>query len=74
MEVKVFTLPGGQLQIFVDGDGVSYEDARAATDAVLARLRANGLDVQQTSEVEMHKTGGMSHVHVTGGTHVHHHH
>ena len=71
-EVRVFVLPGGKLQVFVDGNGVSFEDAQTATLQVLGQLRAQGLDVQQTSEIEQHRDAGVSHVHVKGNTHVQH--
>ena len=71
-EVRVIVLPGGKLQVFVDGEGVSFEDARVATLRVLAQLKAKGMDVQQTSEVEQHRDAGVSHVHVKGNIHVQH--
>lgn len=71
-EVRVFVLPGGKLQVFVDGNGVSFEDARLATLRVLAQLRAQGLDVEQTSEIEQHRDAGIDHVHVKGNVNVQH--
>jgi hypothetical protein len=65
MEIKVYVLPGGKLQIMVDGDGVSFEDAQRATLAVLDQLRAQGLAVDQTSAIEQHREGGIDHVHLT---------
>ena len=71
-EVRVFVLPGGKLQVFVDGNGVSFEDAKLATLRVLAQLRAQGLDVQQTSEIEQHRDAGIDHAHVKGNVNVQH--
>lgn len=71
-EIRVFVLPGGKLQVFVDGNGVSFEDAQTATLQVLGQLCAQGLDVQQTSEIEQHRDAGVHHVHVKGTTNVQH--
>ena len=71
-DIRVIVLPGGKLQIFVDGEGVSFEEARIATLQVLAQLRAKGLDVQQTSEIEQHRDAGVDHVHVKGNINVQH--
>lgn len=64
MEIKVYALPGGRLQIFVDGEGVSYDQAAAATMQILDLLRAQGIAVDQTSAIEQHKDGGVAHVHL----------
>ena len=71
-EIRVFVLPGGKLQIFVDGNGVSFDEAKVATLQVLAQLRAQGFDVEQTSEVEQHKDANVHHVHVEGNINVEH--
>lgn len=71
-DIRVIVLPGGKLQIFVDGEGVSFEEAQIATLRVLAQLRAKGLDVQQTSEIEQHRDAGVDHVHVKGNINVQH--
>lgn len=71
-EVRVIVLPGGKLQVFVDGSGVSFEDARLATLKVLGELRARGLQVEQTSEIEQHRDAGVQHVHVKGNINVSH--
>lgn len=70
MEIKVFVLPGGKVQIMVDGQ-VSFEQAKAITDAVIAQLQAGGVAFSEVGTVEQHKDG-VTHVHVTGGVHVQH--
>ena len=64
MEVRVFALSGGQLQIFIDGAGATYEEAARATERVLAALRAEFGEVRQTSPIELHRDGGAGHAHV----------
>ena len=71
-EVRVFVLPGGKLQVFVDGNDVSFEDAELATLQILDQLRAQGLDVTQTSGIEQHRDPGVHHVHVKGNINVQH--
>jgi hypothetical protein len=66
MEIRVFVLPAGKLQIFGDGDGVTFEQARAATEQILAGLKAQGLPAEMIGDVEMHKDG-VSHVHMQQG-------
>lgn len=63
MDVRVFILPGGKLQVFVDGDGVTFEQARAATEQVIGQLQAQGIPAEMIGDVEMHKDG-VHHVHV----------
>ena len=70
MEVKVIVLPGGKLQIFVDGQ-ISFEQAAQITKTVLAQLNAAGIDISEIGAVEQHKDG-VTHVHVTGNVHVQH--
>ncbi|WP_322489388.1 hypothetical protein [Chloroflexus sp.] len=70
MEIKVFVLPGGKVQIFVDGQ-VSFEQAQQITKAVIAQLQAGGVEFSEIGTVEQHKDGA-SHVHITGGVHVQH--
>ncbi|MGH2505870.1 MAG: hypothetical protein ACRDHZ_00385 [Ktedonobacteraceae bacterium] len=60
-QVRVFVLPGGKLQIFVD-EGTE-DEARIATRTVLAKMQAAGILLSEVGEVEMHRTGG-THVHV----------
>jgi hypothetical protein len=64
MEIKVYVLPGGQLQIFVDGSNVTYDQAAAATVKLLERLQAQGIPIEQVSQIEQHKDAGVSHVHI----------
>ncbi len=61
VELRVFVIPGGKLQIFVDKG--TDEDAIAATKKVLARLKADGISFASIGEVEFHRDGGQ-HVHV----------
>ena len=68
MELKVYVVPGGTVQIFVDGQ-VSFEQAQQITQAVMAQLQASGITFREIGTVEQHK-GGVSHVHITGGVHV----
>lgn len=63
MEVRVFVLPGGKLQVFIDGNGVTFEEARAVTERVLGQLQAQGVPAEMIGDVEMHKDG-VHHVHV----------
>lgn len=63
MEIKVIII-GGKMQIFVDGAGVSVEQAEAATKGVLASLQAAGMPVEQTSGIEQHRAGGEPHAHI----------
>jgi hypothetical protein len=69
MQIKVYVLPGGNIQIMVDGEGVTFAEATAATERVLSQLRAQGLNVEQTTAIEQHKDGGIDHVHVTQHLH-----
>lgn len=64
MQVRIVILPGGKLQIFVDGANVSFAEAEAITQQVLAGLPAVGIAVDSISDVEMHRAGGMDHVHL----------
>lgn len=68
MEVKVIVLPGGKLQIFVDGQ-VSFEQATQITKTVLAQLNAAGIEISEVGPVEQHKDGA-EHVHIAGNVHV----
>ncbi len=61
MQVKVYALPGGQLQVMVDD--ASFEEAQNVTQTLLAHLKASGLPVELAGQVEQHKAG-ISHVHV----------
>ncbi len=70
VELKVYVMPGGSVHIFVDGQ-VSFEQAQAITQAVMAQLQASGIAFREIGTVEQHRDG-VSHVHITGGVHVHH--
>lgn len=66
VEVKVIQLPGGELQVLIDGD-LPFEEAERITTIVLAELGAaipGG--VRQTSAVEQHREGGLRHAHIVG--------
>jgi len=69
VELTVYVVPGGTVQIFVDGGQVSFEQAQRITQAVMAQLQASGITFREIGTVEQHK-GGVSHVHITGGVHV----
>ncbi|MBA3822505.1 MAG: hypothetical protein H0X24_01220 [Ktedonobacterales bacterium] len=71
MDIQIFVLDGGQIQIMVDGPEVSFADAAQATANLIARLQALGFPIEQTSAIEQHKAG-VEHVHVTGAVHVEH--
>jgi CRISPR/Cas system type I-B associated protein Csh2 (Cas7 group RAMP superfamily) len=70
VDIKVFVLPGGNVQIFVDGP-VSFEQAQRITEAVIAQLQATGITFTAIGAVEQHKDG-VSHVHIHEGVHVSH--
>lgn len=61
--IKVIALPGGAVQIFVDGD-LSYDDASEQTKKVLAYLRDQGIPLEMMSGIESHRDPGATHVHV----------
>ncbi len=61
MKIRMFALPGGTVQVFVD-EG-TFEEARAATNAILAQLQAQGLPVELVGQIEQHKDD-VTHVHV----------
>lgn len=61
MQIKVYALPGGQLQVMVDD--ASFEEAQQATQTLLAHLNASGLPIELTGQIEQHKAG-VSHVHI----------
>jgi|GEM_PF-2270955 len=72
MDINVYVLPNGKLQIMVDGDGVTFAEAEDRTRQVLALLRAQGIEVDQTSAIEQHRDGGIDHVHIHETHHQHH--
>ena len=61
MQARLFRLPGGQLQVFVD-DG-SFEEAQAFTRKLLAELQAKGIPVELVGKIEQHRDD-VRHVHV----------
>jgi hypothetical protein len=61
MKIRVFVMPGGTVQVFVD-EG-TFEEARAATNAIFAHLKAQGLPVELVGQIEQHKDD-VTHVHV----------
>ena len=66
MKIRVFALPGGTIQVFVD-EG-TFEEAKAATTTLLAQLKAQGLPVALVGQVEQHKDD-VTHVHVHQDAH-----
>lgn len=66
VKMRVFVLPRGQVQIFVDSG--SYNQAKAATLLLLENLEVEDVQVTRTSEIEQHIPGGMDHVHVATQT------
>lgn len=69
MKARVFVLRGGKVQIFVD-EG-TFDEAKALTAQILAKLAAEGLPIELLGEVEMHRSG-VEHVHVQGEVHHEH--
>jgi hypothetical protein len=70
VEIKVIVLPGGKVQMFVDGQ-VSFEQAQQITQAVIAQLQAGGVEFSEVGAVEQHRDG-VSHAHITGNVDVQH--
>ncbi len=62
MKLRVFVLPEGKIQIFVD-EGTE-EEARLVTKAVLVQLQASGIPFADIGEIELHRQGS-DHVHIT---------
>lgn len=56
VQARVFILPGGKVQIFIDTG--TEEDAKTATRAILARMAASGIKFAEIGEIELHRTGG----------------
>lgn len=61
MQARVFVLPGGKVQVFVD-EG-SFDEAQKLTQQILGILQAAGLPLELTGAVEQHRDG-VEHVHV----------
>lgn len=71
MEITVYVLPGGEVQVMIDGK-VAFSEASAVTAQLLADLRADGVPLQPRGSTEQHKPD-VDHVHVVRGHHVHQH-
>ncbi|MEO9029383.1 MAG: hypothetical protein ABI413_11280 [Ktedonobacteraceae bacterium] len=61
IKARVFVLPGGKVQIFIDSG--TEEEAKTATRAILAKMQAAGINFAEIGEIELHRTGA-EHVHV----------
>lgn len=61
LKARVFVLPGARMQVFIDSG--TFSQAKAATEQLLQAVKAQGLGLQQTSEVEQHRSD-VDHVHV----------
>jgi hypothetical protein len=59
--VKVYVLPQGTIQVFIDD--ASDEEATALTKQVYVTLKASGIPFERIGDVEFHRSGG-DHVHV----------
>lgn len=64
----IYVLPDGSIQLFTDGQ-ISYEQGAAVTRAIEAAIGAVLPGFAIAGEIEQHKPGGASHVHVIGHTH-----
>lgn len=62
---------GGKVQIMVP-DGVSFEQAEAATKNLLAQLKAQGIPVELQGRVEQHSAPGATHAHLLNEGRVNH--
>jgi hypothetical protein len=61
-QLRVFVLPGGEIQIF--GDTGPFAQASAATQQIIDALQAQGLPVKLIGAIEQHRPDGPAHVHV----------
>lgn len=61
MQVKIYVLPSGQLQVMVVD--ASFEEAQNVTQTLLTHFKASGLPVELAGQIEQHKAG-VGHVHV----------
>jgi hypothetical protein len=61
MKARLFRLPEGQIQIFVD-EG-SFEEAQAFTSTLIAQLQAQDIPVELVGKIEQHRDD-VTHVHV----------
>jgi hypothetical protein len=71
MEIIVYVLPGGEIQVMIDGK-VAFSEASARTAELLGAARADGVPMQPQSPTEQHKPD-VDHVHVVRGHHVQQH-
>jgi hypothetical protein len=62
MQMRVIVLENGTIQIF--GDEGPFDEARQATERVLALLAAQGVPVEQVGEIEQHRPD-VEHVHLS---------
>ena len=53
MKARIVILPTGQITIFVE-EG-NFEDAKLSLNRFLAKLEAQGLDLESAGEVEQHR-------------------
>jgi hypothetical protein len=71
-EVKVLLdESSGEFQIFVDGQALTFEQAAAMTERLLAESEADfgAGAVERRSAVEQHRAGGVSHAHIVSHNH-----
>lgn len=61
MQMRVVALPDGTIQIF--GDEGPFEEARQATERLLALFAAQGVPVELVGEIEQHRPD-VEHVHL----------
>jgi hypothetical protein len=61
MQMRVIALPDGTIQIF--GDEGPFEEARQATERLLALLAEQGVPVELVGEIEQHRPD-VEHVHL----------
>lgn len=61
MNIRVFTLPSGQVQMLVDE--ASFEEAQQMTTLLLTQLQAQGIPLELLDQIEQHKAD-VSHVHI----------
>lgn len=62
VQARVFILPGGKLQVFIDSG--TDEQAIEATQAILTRLKASGMEFDEVGDIEFHRDGRSDHIHV----------
>lgn len=72
IQIQVFVLPAGKIQVFVDGP-ITFAQARNITAVVIERLQAQGIAFSEIGIAEQHKDG-VAHVHIHQGVHHEHRH